>query len=50
MDEVVEWYEVLMGKFLFVNDLKGKSKEKEKNLDDKDMSVDSRIEDLIEEE
>ncbi|OWZ27161.1 hypothetical protein C343_06331 [Cryptococcus neoformans C23] len=49
-DEAVERYEALTGKSLFANDPKGKSKEKEKNSDDKDMSVDSRIEDLTEEE
>ncbi|OXG11211.1 hypothetical protein C366_06250 [Cryptococcus neoformans Tu401-1] len=49
-DEAIERYEALTGKSLFVNDPKGKSKEKEKNSDDKDMSVDSRIEDLTEEE
>lgn len=35
-DEAVERYEALTGKSLFANDPKGKSKEKEKNSDDKD--------------
>ncbi|UOH85221.1 hypothetical protein LQV05_002040 [Cryptococcus neoformans] len=49
-DEAIERYEALTRKSLFVNDPEGKSKEKEKKSDDKDMSVDSRIEDLTEEE
>ncbi|KIR59056.1 hypothetical protein I314_05040 [Cryptococcus bacillisporus CA1873] len=49
-DEAIERYEALTGRPLLVNDQRDKSKGKKENQDDRDIRMDSRMEDLTEEE
>lgn len=49
-DEAIERYEALTGKSLLVNDRRDKSKGEKEKQDDRDIRMDSRMEDLTEEE
>ncbi|KGB78999.1 hypothetical protein I307_02801 [Cryptococcus deuterogattii 99/473] len=49
-DEAIERYEALTGKSLLVNDQRDKSKGEKEKQDDRDIRMDSRMEDLTEEE
>ncbi|KIR97244.1 hypothetical protein L804_05426 [Cryptococcus deuterogattii 2001/935-1] len=49
-DEAIERYEALTGKSLLVNDQRDKSKGEKEKQDDRDIRMDSKMEDLTEEE